>query len=149
MEAKDEQENKPGSEGRSNQANCPCLRHWSTGLKWELLSSRTQFLRTKCNKTNKSPLLSFCRLLKSNLLVSFNHVARYLSNASFSHFVLISSSNPSLIQFLVHFWGLKVVDCRICGDNKSILRIAFIEFTDEGTSTLNCFITLKCSSFVY
>ncbi|KAH0856319.1 hypothetical protein HID58_084580 [Brassica napus] len=42
----------------------------------------------------------------------------------------------------------QVVDCRICGDNKSILRIAFIEFTDEGTSTLNCFITLKCSSFV-
>ena len=107
MEAKDEQENKPGSEGRSNQENCPCLRHWSTGLKWELLSSRTQFLRRKCNKTNKSPLLSFCRLLKSNLLVSFNHVARYLSNASFSHFVLISSSNSSLIQFLVHFWGLK------------------------------------------
>ncbi|XP_048627003.1 polyadenylate-binding protein-interacting protein 13-like [Brassica napus] len=25
----------------------------------------------------------------------------------------------------------QVVDCRICGDNKSILRIAFIEFTDE------------------
>ncbi|KAF3562374.1 hypothetical protein DY000_02011368 [Brassica cretica] len=25
----------------------------------------------------------------------------------------------------------QVVDCRICGDNKSILRLAFIEFTDE------------------
>ncbi|KAF8082512.1 hypothetical protein N665_0822s0024 [Sinapis alba] len=25
----------------------------------------------------------------------------------------------------------QVVDCRICGDNKSILRFAFIEFTDE------------------
>ncbi|CAN7024267.1 unnamed protein product [Brassica oleracea var. botrytis] len=26
----------------------------------------------------------------------------------------------------------KVVDCRICGGNKSILRLAFIEFTDAG-----------------
>ena len=28
---------------------------------------------------------------------------------------------------------LKVVDCRICGDPNSVLRFAFIEFTDEGT----------------
>lgn len=27
---------------------------------------------------------------------------------------------------------LKVVDCRVCGDPNSVLRFAFIEFTDEG-----------------
>lgn len=27
---------------------------------------------------------------------------------------------------------MKVVDCRICGDPNSVLRFAFIEFTDEG-----------------
>lgn len=27
---------------------------------------------------------------------------------------------------------VKVVDCRICGDPNSVLRFAFIEFTDEG-----------------
>jgi hypothetical protein len=26
----------------------------------------------------------------------------------------------------------QVIDCRICGDPKSVLRFAFIEFTDEG-----------------
>lgn len=26
-----------------------------------------------------------------------------------------------------------MVDCRICGDPNSVLRFAFIEFTDEGT----------------
>lgn len=26
----------------------------------------------------------------------------------------------------------KVVDCRVCGDPNSILRFAFVEFTDEG-----------------
>lgn len=30
---------------------------------------------------------------------------------------------------------LKVVDCRICGDTNSVLRFAFIEFTDEGRLT--------------
>lgn len=28
---------------------------------------------------------------------------------------------------------MKVVDCRICGDPNSVLRFAFIEFTDEGS----------------
>lgn len=27
-----------------------------------------------------------------------------------------------------------MVDCRICGDPNSVLRFAFIEFTDEGTA---------------
>lgn len=27
---------------------------------------------------------------------------------------------------------MKVVDCRICGDPSSVLRFAFVEFTDEG-----------------
>jgi hypothetical protein len=30
------------------------------------------------------------------------------------------------------FFGTKVVDCRICGDPNSVLRFAFVEFTDEG-----------------
>lgn len=30
---------------------------------------------------------------------------------------------------------LKVVDCRICGDPHSVLRFAFIEFSDEGKCT--------------
>lgn len=32
----------------------------------------------------------------------------------------------------------KVVDCRICGDPNSVLRFAFIEFTDEGIVTSFC-----------
>lgn len=36
-----------------------------------------------------------------------------------------------LIDFL-SFSGTKVVDCRICGDPNSVLRFAFVEFTDEG-----------------
>ncbi|KAG6752628.1 hypothetical protein POTOM_042650 [Populus tomentosa] len=35
-----------------------------------------------------------------------------------------------LIDFL-SFSGTKVVDCRICGDPNSVLRFAFVEFTDE------------------
>lgn len=31
---------------------------------------------------------------------------------------------------------VKVVDCRICGDPNSVLRFAFIEFTDEGNVNL-------------
>lgn len=31
---------------------------------------------------------------------------------------------------------VKVVDCRICGDPNSVLRFAFIEFTDEGNLRL-------------
>lgn len=30
------------------------------------------------------------------------------------------------------FFFQKVVDCRVCGDPNSILRFAFVEFTDEG-----------------
>lgn len=30
---------------------------------------------------------------------------------------------------------LKVVDCRVCGDPNSVLRFAFVEFTDEGRAT--------------
>lgn len=36
---------------------------------------------------------------------------------------------------------VKVVDCRVCGDPNSVLRFAFIEFTDEGkpmTLSLSC-----------
>lgn len=32
-------------------------------------------------------------------------------------------------------FGPKVVDCRVCGDPNSILRFAFIEFTDDGNIT--------------
>ena len=32
----------------------------------------------------------------------------------------------------MNFFLMKVVDCRICGDPNSVLRFAFIEFTDEG-----------------
>lgn len=33
---------------------------------------------------------------------------------------------------LLCFGCEQVVDCRICGDPNSVLRFAFIEFTDEG-----------------
>ena len=39
----------------------------------------------------------------------------------------------SLIIF--HLFILKVVDCRVCGDPNSVLRFAFIEFSDEGNFT--------------
>jgi hypothetical protein len=32
-----------------------------------------------------------------------------------------------------NFLWLQVVDCRVCGDPNSVLRFAFVEFTDEGT----------------
>lgn len=32
----------------------------------------------------------------------------------------------------------KVVDCRVCGDPNSILRFAFVEFTDEGSHLTKC-----------
>lgn len=32
------------------------------------------------------------------------------------------------------FIFVQVVDCRVCGDPNSVLRFAFIEFTDEGAS---------------
>lgn len=31
---------------------------------------------------------------------------------------------------------MKVVDCRVCGDPNSVLRFAFVEFTDEGVWTI-------------
>lgn len=35
--------------------------------------------------------------------------------------------------YLVDFISIvQVVDCRICGDPNSVLRFAFVEFTDEG-----------------
>lgn len=34
------------------------------------------------------------------------------------------------------FLCVKVVDCRICGDPNSVLRFAFVEFTDEGNVKL-------------
>lgn len=40
---------------------------------------------------------------------------------------------------------MKVVDCRICGDPNSVLRFAFIEFTDEGN--VGCRVVLRlCGS---
>lgn len=39
-----------------------------------------------------------------------------------------------MIGLILHFILLKVIDCRICGDPNSVLRFAFIEFTDEGTA---------------
>ena len=33
---------------------------------------------------------------------------------------------------------LQVVDCRVCGDPNSILRFAFIEFTDDGNVAAKC-----------
>lgn len=30
---------------------------------------------------------------------------------------------------------VKVVDCRVCGDPNSVLRFAFVEFTDEGKAS--------------
>lgn len=38
----------------------------------------------------------------------------------------------------------KVVDCRVCGDPNSILRFAFIEFTDEGIIVITF-----CTSYTF
>jgi hypothetical protein len=38
-------------------------------------------------------------------------------------------------MMVFYLFGPKVVDCRVCGDPNSILRFAFIEFTDEGIIT--------------
>lgn len=39
------------------------------------------------------------------------------------------------IRLAICYWLvtlLQVVDCRVCGDPNSVLRFAFVEFTDEG-----------------
>lgn len=36
------------------------------------------------------------------------------------------------IRLLKRDLHMKVVDCRVCGDPNSVLRFAFVEFTDEG-----------------
>lgn len=43
----------------------------------------------------------------------------------------------------------KVVDCRVCGDPNSILRFAFVEFTDEGISEYCRLHSHCCFSFIY
>ena len=45
----------------------------------------------------------------------------------------------SIINFLLCLI-VKVVDCRVCGDPNSVLRFAFVEFTDEGM-----LITCSCN----
>ena len=47
-------------------------------------------------------------------------------------------------SFVLFF--LKVVDCRVCGDPNSVLRFAFVEFTDEGNL---CFINLIANIYIY
>lgn len=47
---------------------------------------------------------------------------------------------------------MKVVDCRVCGDPKSSLRFAFIEFTDEGSIVIvnlfSCYLSFRSSSIL-
>lgn len=42
---------------------------------------------------------------------------------------------------------LKVVDCRVCGDPNSVLRFAFIEFTDEGDACCFNFLSIHLPNF--
>lgn len=52
---------------------------------------------------------------------------------------------------------VQVVDCRVCGDPNSVLRFAFVEFTDEGASNywlfhsrrLICLVTYIISHVLY
>jgi hypothetical protein len=49
--------------------------------------------------------------------------------------------------------SLKVVDCRMCGDPNSVLRFAFIEFTDEGNISISnhtsvCFLCVMNLLFI-
>ena len=45
---------------------------------------------------------------------------------------------------------MKVVDCRICGDPNSVLRFAFIEFTDEGSvKSENCILQLSSAIVLF
>jgi hypothetical protein len=43
-----------------------------------------------------------------------------------------------MVVIVFYLFGPKVVDCRVCGDPNSILRFAFIEFTDEGMIITCC-----------
>lgn len=46
---------------------------------------------------------------------------------------LFSIDDAMMVFSLNDFLSLlQVVDCRVCGDPNSVLRFAFIEFTDEG-----------------
>ena len=47
--------------------------------------------------------------------------------------------------YLFFLSTVKVVDCRICGDPNSVLRFAFIEFTDEGNlDHITSFLVYNC-----
>lgn len=67
-------------------------------------------------------------------------VDRYLNDRCHVYNVLIICNNSFP---LMSFWDLKVVDCRVCGDPNSVLRFAFIEFTNEGTFHLNLSLLVK------
>lgn len=52
--------------------------------------------------------------------------------------------NNGLIYYVFVVFILKVVDCRVCGDPNSVLRFAFVEFTDEGMSRNLIIFLNKC-----
>ena len=69
------------------------------------------------------------RSLKSSLLVFFFNLEKFFS------FFQKKKKKKKLKSLGLCVFGYKqVVDCRICGDPNSVLRFAFIEFTDEGIS---------------
>jgi hypothetical protein len=48
----------------------------------------------------------------------------------------------TFLKFILFYFILKVIDCRICGDPHSVLRFAFVEFSDERK-----LIVLACKPF--
>ena len=49
-----------------------------------------------------------------------------------------------MVMIVFYLSWPKVVDCRVCGDPNSILRFAFIEFTDEGIIVITF-----CTSYTF
>jgi hypothetical protein len=48
-----------------------------------------------------------------------------------------------LIQLCISWiCSLKVVDCHMCGDPNSVLRFAFIEFTNEGNISISNYVSV-------
>ena len=76
------------------------------------------------------------RLLKNSLQHFSSTVGRFVISSLF-----MSCQRAKCSKWIIS--NPQVVDCRMCGDPKTVLRFAFIEFTDEGKlqcSVLTCYL---------
>ncbi|KAF3500461.1 hypothetical protein F2Q69_00039885 [Brassica cretica] len=98
------------------------------------------FFKAACGEIQHVRLIGDCHHQTCIAFVEFKLVESAVSALNCSGIVLgglplrvSQSKTPATEEQLVGLFQScgQVVDCRICGDNKSILRLAFIEFTDE------------------